>query len=60
MNFQWILDRLREPSSYAGIAAFVGGAFGFHVSADFTAQVAAAGVAVAGLVAFVLKDKAKA
>lgn len=57
MKFSWVLDRLREPSSYNAIAAVLGGAFGVHLSADFTTQVASAGIAVAGFVAFCLKEK---
>lgn len=53
----WILARLQEGSSYNGAAAFLAGALGIHLSADFVTQAAAAGVALFGFVAFVIKDK---
>jgi len=50
----WILDRLSEPSSYAGFAALAGS---IGVSAPMYQHVAAAAVGVFGLVAFIVHEK---
>ena len=53
---QFILDRAKEPSTYAGVATLLTAA-GIHYSTDvFNAAVAVA-VAVAGLVAVLLPEK---
>jgi NO-binding membrane sensor protein with MHYT domain len=53
---QFILDRAKEPSTYAGLAALLTAA-GIHYSTDvFNAGVAVA-VAAAGLVAVLLPER---
>lgn len=54
---QKILERLREPSSWAGVAVLLG-LFGVPVGApELVAQV---GAGLAGLLAIALKEKGKA
>jgi hypothetical protein len=53
---QFILDRAKEPSTYAGLATLLTAA-GIHYTSDvFNAAVALA-VAVAGLVAMLLPEQ---
>lgn len=53
----FILTRLREPSTYAGIAALVG-SLSFIPNADAWSQVViAAGAAIAGALAILLGEK---
>jgi hypothetical protein len=53
---QFILDRAKEPSTYAGLATLLTAA-GIHYTSDvFNAAVALA-VAVAGLVAVLLPER---
>ncbi len=58
MNFNWIFSRLSEGSTWAGLPAIVGGAFGFTVSPDLWTHVVAAVTAICGLAAFLIPDKA--
>jgi hypothetical protein len=54
--FQFILDRAKEPSTYAGLATLLTAA-GIHYTSDvFNAAVALA-VAVAGLIAVLLPEQ---
>lgn len=52
---KYILDRAREPSSYAGIATMLTSA-GIGYSADAFNAVVAVAVAVAGLLAVLLPE----
>ena len=54
VNF--VLSRLREPSTYAGLSAL---ALALGVSGELYRAASAALAAVAGLVAIVLAEKAK-
>ena len=54
LNF--VLSRLKEPSSYAGLSGI---ALAFGISAEFYSAAATAVAGVAGLVAFILAEKAK-
>ena len=47
---RFLLSRLREPSTYAGIAALLGG-FGLTLDAGIIQNVALAGTGLAGLAA---------
>src|SRR5690348_17293418 len=53
---QFILDRAKEPSTYAGIATLLTAA-GIHYSTDVFNAAVAVVVAVAGLVAVLLPEK---
>ena len=55
---QAILSRLREPSTYAGIAAMLA-AFGITVPSDLYQSIAGALTGVAGLVAVLLRERGK-
>lgn len=57
MNFDWVLARLSEPSTWTGLASLAGGAALFGLSTGTWGAVAAAGMAIAGVVAAVKKDK---
>ncbi len=52
---QWILDRLKEPSTYAGFATL---AAAVGISAPLYAAVSAAVMGIAGLIAVILAEKA--
>jgi hypothetical protein len=54
LNF--VLSRLKEPSSYAGLSGI---ALAFGISTEFYSVAATAVAGVAGLVAFILAEKAK-
>jgi len=53
----WILDRLKEPTTWAGIIATLAGGFGIMVPEEMSTAIAAAGMAVAGLILIVIKQK---
>lgn len=53
----YLISRLREPSTYAGIAALAA-ALGLSVSAEWVQAVSALGAAVAGVVAMAMKERA--
>ncbi len=50
------ISRLREPSTYAGLAA-IAAAFGMAVPAEWMTAVSALGVAVGGVLAVVLGEQ---
>lgn len=54
-----ILKRLREPSTYAGVAALVAG-LGFQFAPEASQTIIAVGGAVAALLAIWLPEKPKA
>jgi len=54
MNY--LVDRLREPSSYAGLAALMG-IFGLQVAPEAWTMVIQVLTGVAGLAAFFMKDR---
>ena len=53
-----LLKRLKEPSTYAGLASIVG-LFGIHVAPETWTAIIAVLTAVAGLLAIILPEKAK-
>lgn len=55
--FHFIISRLKEPSTYAGLSGI---ALALGVSGELYNAVAAALAAIAGLIAVVLSDKAHA
>ena len=52
----WLLDRLKEPTTYLGITAMLSAA-GVALDPELIKQISAAGVGVSGLILFVLKEK---
>lgn len=55
---QSILDRLKEPSSYAGLAVLLS-FFGVNVAPEGWALVVTAATAVCAAAAFFIREKAK-
>ncbi len=53
---QFILDRAKEPSTYAGLATLLTAA-GIHYTSDLFNAAVALAVAVAGLVAVLLPEQ---
>lgn len=53
----WIISRLKEPSTWAGIAAAIGGMTFIPNAATVAQVVAAVGVGVAGVLAVLFKEK---
>jgi len=53
---QFVLDRAKEPSTYAGVATLLTAA-GIHYTTDIFNAAVAVAVAVAGLVAVLLPEK---
>lgn len=56
MKLQSAIDRLKEPSTYAGIAALLG-LFGKHVDADKYDAVVTIGTAVAASLSVFMSEK---
>lgn len=56
----YILNRLQEPSTYAGIAAFLAGIGLFGLNEQAWNQIIGAGVTVAASAAMILKEKSAA
>jgi hypothetical protein len=56
MNY--IINRLREPSTYAGLAAIIA-AFGLSVPSELFQAVSAAAMGVAGLLAVLLGERSE-
>lgn len=54
---EWFSNRLREPSTWAGIVTLVSGALHMGVSDAMAQAIAAIGVAVGGLVAVVMEER---
>jgi hypothetical protein len=55
----FLIARLREPSTYAGVAAFVGALAFLPHAADISQSVGIVGTAVAGLLAIWLPETKK-
>jgi hypothetical protein len=53
---EYVISRLREPSTYAGMAALVA-AFGLAVPTEWVQALSALGVAVGGVLAIVLRER---
>ena len=54
---KYILDRLKEPSSWRGLV-MIAIAFGVSVNPELIDSIIAAGTGLAGVIGFVFKDKA--
>ena len=54
--FRWLLDRLKEANTWYGLTAIATSA-GITVDPDLTREVISTGVAVAGLVSVITKEK---
>jgi hypothetical protein len=56
MIMNWIVERLKEPSTWAGFAGLAGA---IGIAEPLYAAVSAVGVAVAGLLAVILSEKSE-
>ena len=56
--FTGLLNRLKEPSTYAGLASIIG-LFGIHIAPETWTAIIAVLTAIAGLLAIILQEKAK-
>lgn len=54
----WLLDRLKEKTTWLGLTALVTSA-GIALSPELAEAIAVAGVAIAGLIAVVTEEKKK-
>lgn len=52
----WILERLKEPTTYLGITAILSSA-GIALDPELAQNIQTAGLGVAGIILFVLKEK---
>lgn len=55
--FSYILDRLKEPSSYAGLAAVIAGFGLLGLSTEAVNSIFGAVAAVAGAISIILKER---
>ena len=55
---EWIIDRLKEPTTYAGVFAGLT-ALGVQVAPELADAIMSAGIGVVGLVLVILKEKKK-
>lgn len=53
---KYILDRLKEPSSWRGLV-MIATAFGVTLNPDLVSSIIAVGTGLAGVIGFALKDK---
>lgn len=56
MIFNWIVDRLAEKSTYAGIVAVVSLLMNKTVDGDLVNAITTAGMAIAGVLAVVMRE----
>lgn len=54
--FAWIIARLKEPSTWAGIGSIVTAA-GFAIRPDLWQEIASVGMGIGGLLAVILNEK---
>ncbi len=54
---QWLIDRSKERSSWIGVVSILT-ALGMAITPEQTDAIAAAGIAIGGLIATLTKDKA--
>ena len=52
----WILERLKEPTTYLGITAILSSA-GIALDPELAQSIQSTGLGVAGIILFVLKEK---
>lgn len=53
---KYIVDRLKEPSSWRGLV-MIATAFGVAVNPDLVAAIVSTGTGLAGVIGFAFKDK---
>jgi len=53
---EYILNRAKEGSTWAGLATAIAGITGLQISTEMVTQIGLIGASVAGLVAMFLKD----
>lgn len=53
---EWILERLKEPSTWKGLAGLLG-AIGVAISPELIGQIGAAVIAIIGAIEVVRKEK---
>ena len=56
---QWVVDRAVEPSTWAGVAVAIGSMTFIPHASDVAQQIPTIGAGVAGVIAIILKEKAK-
>jgi hypothetical protein len=54
---QWMIDRLKEASTWRGIIMLITGITGFTVDEQHTQAIIAAGIALVGMIGIFAKDK---
>jgi hypothetical protein len=54
----WLISRLKEPSTWAAISAMLAG-FGLHISDELWQHIAMIGTGVAGVLGVVVAEKLK-
>ena len=54
----WLFDRLTERSTWAGVITAVGTICGVAIKPELAVQITGAGVAIASLALFIVKEKA--
>ena len=57
MNY--LINRLKEPSTWRGIILVVAGVFGYQMPAETQAAVIAGGIALAAVIGAVMPDSVK-
>ena len=57
MNWDWVVARLSEPSTWAGLAALLGGGAVFGLGAETWTAVVGVGMAASGAIAMIKRDK---
>lgn len=53
----WLLPRLRQPSTWAGIGTMLGSLLGVAIRPDLWAEITTAGTAIAGAVLVAIDEK---
>ncbi len=56
-DVSWIGARMREPSSYAGLAVILGAVLHVSGAGDLAAALTSIGIGIGGLIAFFLPEK---
>lgn len=53
---QWLIERMTEKSTWAGVLTAIGTVCGVIVKPEFAVQITGAGVALASLALFIMKE----
>lgn len=56
MDKQYIIDRLKEPSTWRGFV-YILAAFGIPIAPELAKEITAAGMGIAGIIAILTSDK---